>query len=229
MLEALRELKARHVEPVARPLNFLYTPPHTPEPLPPTSRRTGVGGLGNGPPACKALLRKMHFAREEQGHDMRNRSHHWVQEGRIDITLRIQQSRRRRQAHQIVELHRIRAVFSSLLPPGRRGVSSRPRQTSSKRSIAGLEGPAHIVGQHGWSNTSAQRKRLVPTVMKLSSWSSQVFALEEHFRAAEAFDVNSDDFPSGSSYVRAGRTLPRSGSVMAPTVMNHHDLHRRWS
>ena len=76
-----------------------------------------------------------------------------------------QQSRRRRQAHQTVELHRIRAAFSLLLTP-RRCISAARTNfisriiphtasyyaariiTTAKRTVASHEGPAQTVGQH---------------------------------------------------------------------------------
>ena len=72
---------------------------------------------------------------------------------------RIQQSRRRRQAHQVVELHRIRAVFSPP-PPAREegGVSSRPRQTSSLVS--------HRIPHHITLQGTSQRRRGLSQVTK---------------------------------------------------------------
>ena len=90
----------------------------------------GVGGLGNGPPACKAFLRKMHCARGKQVHDIRNRSHHWVQEGRIEITLQGQSQRRRGVSQVLKDLPR-----SSV--------------NTSTRNMAGLDRPTTIVGRHG--------------------------------------------------------------------------------
>ena len=52
------------VELKALSTHFHFTLPRTPEPQATLESLDGIGGLGNGPPSCKAFLRKMHFAGE---------------------------------------------------------------------------------------------------------------------------------------------------------------------
>ena len=83
---------------------------------------------------------------------------------RDELGPRTQQSRRRRQAHQIVELHRIRAAFSLLLPGRRRCIMPHTASyhsariiTTAKRTVASREGPAQTVGQNVLSPSPGRR------------------------------------------------------------------------